>query len=99
MADHIPNLRPDGELVVAMSRCMLSIRKSEEQFFRFVKPGRTPGQVHMSDGQGAVAYDTCVHLEDRDQFASSRRGQGRDLAMGEDRITAGGQDVRFVERA
>lgn len=99
MAEHVPNLQPGGDLVVAMSPRMLSIRKSEEQLFRVVGPGRTPVQVHMSEGHGAVACDTCVRLDDRDPFASSHRGQGHDLAMGGDQITAGGQDVRFVERA
>ncbi len=99
MAEHVSNLQPGGDLVVAMPPRMLSIRKSEEQLSRVVGPGQIPGQVHMSDGQGAIACDTSVRLDDRDPFASSHRAQGHDLAIGGDQFTAGGQDVRFVESA
>ncbi len=99
MADHAPNLQPDDDPLVKMSRGMLAIGKSEEQLFRVVTQGRTPGRVHLSDGHEAVAVDTCVQLDDLDQVASTRRGQGHDLAKGGDQFTAIGQDFRVVLRA
>ncbi|MYI70158.1 MAG: ABC transporter substrate-binding protein, partial [Boseongicola sp. SB0673_bin_14] len=50
MAASASNVQPDDDVLVEMYRRMLLIRKSEEQLFRDVKQGRTPGQVHLSDG-------------------------------------------------
>lgn len=79
-----PNLQPDDTLLVEMYRRMLLIRKSEEQLFEDVKLGRTPGQVHLSDGQEAVAVGVCAHLSDDDQITSTHRGHGHFLAKGGD---------------
>ena len=99
MTDHFPNLQPDGDPMVVLSGRMLSIRKSDEQLFRDVNPGRTPGRVHLSDRQETVVFAVCAHLGYRDQFVTSHRGQAHGLAMGGDRITAVGHDVRGVESA
>ncbi|MDE0696428.1 MAG: thiamine pyrophosphate-dependent dehydrogenase E1 component subunit alpha [Boseongicola sp.] len=84
MAASASNVQPDDDVLVEMYRCMLLIRKSEEQLFRDVKQGRTPGQVHLSDGQEAVAVGICAHLDDRDQITSTHRGHGHYLAKGGD---------------
>ena len=82
MAASASNIQPDDGVLIEMYRRMLLIRKSEEQLFRDVKLGRTPGQVHLSDGQEAVAVGICSLLEDRDQITSTHRGHGHYLAKG-----------------
>ena len=84
MAASASNIQPDDDVLIEMYRRMLLIRKSEEQLFRDVKLGRTPGQVHLSDGQEAVAVGICAHLDDRDQITSTHRGHGHYLAKGGD---------------
>ena len=84
MASSTSNIQPDDEVLIEMYRRMLLIRKSEEQLFRDVKLGRTPGQVHLSDGQEAVAVGICANLDDRDQITSTHRGHGHYLAKGGD---------------
>lgn len=84
MAASTSNIQPDDDVLIEMYRRMLLIRKSEEQLFRDVKLGRTPGQVHLSDGQEAVAVGICAPLDDRDQITSTHRGHGHYLAKGGD---------------
>ncbi len=78
------NQLPSDDTLSQMYSRMLLIRKSEEQLFQDVKLGRTPGQVHLSDGQEAVAVGICAHLDDRDQITSTHRGHGHFLAKGGD---------------
>ena len=84
MTDAAHNRQPDTATLAEMYERMVLIRKSEEQLFRDVKAGRTPGQVHLSDGQEAVAVGICAHLDDRDQITSTHRGHGHFLAKGGD---------------
>ena len=84
MGDGQANLQPDDAALVEMYRRMMLIRRAEEQLFQDVKEGRTPGQVHLSDGQEAVAVGICAHLDDRDQITSTHRGHGHFLAKGGD---------------
>ena len=84
MTDSAHNRQPDDATLMQMYRRMVLIRKSEEQLFRDVKAGRTPGQVHLSDGQEAVAVGICAHLDERDQITSTHRGHGHFLAKGGD---------------
>ena len=91
MSDREHNLKPDQATLIEMYRRMVLIRKSEEQLFQDVKLGRTPGQVHLSDGQEAVAVGICAHLDDRDQITSTHRGHGHFLAKG------GDVDAMFAE--
>ena len=72
------------DLLLSMFTRMNLIRKAEEQLFKDVKLGRTPGQVHLSDGQEAVAVGVCAHLSDLDQITSTHRGHGHFLAKGGD---------------
>ena len=84
MSNSAPNLQPSDASLLKMYSQMLLIRKAEEQLARDVKLGRTPGQVHLSDGQEAVAVGICAHLDDRDQITSTHRGHGHFLAKGGD---------------
>ena len=84
MTDSAHNRQPDYATLLQMYRRMVLIRKSEEQLFRDVKAGRTPGQVHLSDGQEAVAVGICAHLDECDQITSTHRGHGHFLAKGGD---------------
>ncbi len=79
-----PNSMPEAADLLAMYRRMLLIRKAEEQLLKDVRLGRTPGQVHTSDGQEAIAVGLCAHLEDADQITSTHRGHGHFLAKGGD---------------
>ena len=79
-----PNLLPEPAALLFMYERMLLIRRAEEQLGRDVRLGRTPGQVHLSDGQEAVAVGVCAHLGDRDQITSTHRGHGHFLAKGGD---------------
>ncbi len=96
MTDQVSNLQPDGTLLVEMSRRKLAFRNSDEHRFRDVYPGRTRGQVHLSDGQETAVFDICVHRGDGDQLASSHCGQGHGPAKGGNRISAVGLDIRVV---
>lgn len=58
------------------------IRKAEEQLAGDFAAGKTPGGVHLSIGQEAVAAGVCAHLTDHDQLASNHRGHGHFLAKG-----------------
>lgn len=79
-----PNFLPTEAEMLAMYEQMLVIRKSEEQLAKDVLAGRTPGQVHLSDGQEAVAVGVCQHLSHKDQITSTHRGHGHFIAKGGD---------------
>ena len=84
MSDALSNQQPDTRNLLHMYERMVLIRRAEEQLLKDVKQGRTPGQVHLSDGQEAVAVGICNHLDDRDQITSTHRGHGHFLAKGGD---------------
>ena len=84
MTDAKSNIQPDDATLLEMVRRMVLIRRAEEQLFEDVQQGRTPGQVHLSDGQEAVAVGLCAHLTDQDQITSTHRGHGHYLAKGGD---------------
>lgn len=79
-----PNDRPSAETWRDMHRRMLTIRRAEERLERDVRAGNTPGQVHISSGQEAIATGLCAHLSDDDQITSTHRGHGHFLAKGGD---------------
>jgi len=60
------------------------IRYTEEQLAEDFAAGKTPGGVHLSIGQEAVAVGVCAHLTDADQLASNHRGHGHFIAKGGD---------------
>lgn len=67
-----------------MLRTMQIIRYAEEQLAEDFAAGKTPGGVHLSVGQEAVAAGICAHLTDDDQLASNHRGHGHFIAKGGD---------------
>lgn len=78
------NLAPDVKQCKALLRTMHLIRYTEEQLVEDFAAGKTPGGVHLSIGQEAVAAGVCAHLTDQDQLASNHRGHGHFLAKGGD---------------
>lgn len=78
------NILPSRAELLGLYGRMLLIRKCEEQLARDQKLGRSPGQVHLSDGQEAVATGICAHLGASDQITSTHRGHGHYLAKGGD---------------
>ncbi len=84
MVASVSNIQPDEDVLVEMHRRMPLIRKSEVQLLLDAKTGRTPGQVHLSDGREAVAAGILARLDERDQAASTHRAHGHRLARGRD---------------
>ena len=78
------NLLPNVSQCLELLRTMLLIRYTEEQLAADFAAGKTPGGVHLSVGQEAVAAGVCAHLTDVDQLASNHRGHGHFLAKGGD---------------
>lgn len=78
------NLSPDLSECLDLLRTMHLIRYTEEQLAEDFAAGKTPGGVHLSIGQEAVAAGICAHLTDDDQLASNHRGHGHFLAKGGD---------------
>lgn len=78
------NLSPDVPQCLDLLRTMHLIRYTEEQLARDFAAGKTPGGVHLSIGQEAVAAGVCAHLTDSDQLSSNHRGHGHFLAKGGD---------------
>ncbi|MBX2824765.1 MAG: thiamine pyrophosphate-dependent dehydrogenase E1 component subunit alpha [Gammaproteobacteria bacterium] len=78
------NLTPDVAECLDLLRTMHLIRYTEEQLAEDFAAGKTPGGVHLSIGQEAVAAGVCAHLTDADQLASNHRGHGHFLAKGGD---------------
>jgi pyruvate dehydrogenase E1 component alpha subunit len=78
------NLAPNVSQCLDLLRTMHVIRYTEEQLAEDFAAGKTPGGVHLSIGQEAVAAGVCAHLTDADQLASNHRGHGHFIAKGGD---------------
>ncbi|MEP1206145.1 MAG: thiamine pyrophosphate-dependent dehydrogenase E1 component subunit alpha [Rhizobiaceae bacterium] len=78
------NLTPDVSQCLELLQTMQIIRYAEEQLSADFAAGKTPGGVHLSIGQEAVAAGICAHLTDKDQLASNHRGHGHFIAKGGD---------------
>ena len=76
------NLSPDVSQCLDLLKTMHLIRYAEEQLAADFAAGKTPGGVHLSIGQEAVAAGICAHLTERDQLASNHRGHGHFIAKG-----------------
>jgi TPP-dependent pyruvate/acetoin dehydrogenase alpha subunit len=74
--------RPIRESDRALLRCMLLIRRMEEQLSALTQAGALPGGVHLTIGQEAVAAGVCTHLRADDAITSNHRGHGHFLAKG-----------------
>jgi TPP-dependent pyruvate/acetoin dehydrogenase alpha subunit len=68
-------------------RTMYTIREFEERVHSEFSEGGIPGFVHLYAGEEASAVGVCSHLDDRDNIASTHRGQGM---MGANGIVGGG---------
>jgi len=78
------NLSPDVSQCLELLQTMQVIRYAEEQLAADFAAGKTPGGVHLSIGQEAVAAGICAHLSENDQLASNHRGHGHFIAKGGD---------------
>ncbi|MDE0539533.1 MAG: thiamine pyrophosphate-dependent dehydrogenase E1 component subunit alpha [Rhodospirillales bacterium] len=78
------NLSPDVSQCLELLQTMQVIRYAEEQLAADFAAGKTPGGVHLSIGQEAVAAGVCAHLSENDQLASNHRGHGHFIAKGGD---------------
>ena len=78
------NLSPDVSQCLELLQTMQVIRYAEEQLAADFAAGKTPGGVHLSIGQEAVAAGICAHLSEKDQLASNHRGHGHFIAKGGD---------------
>jgi TPP-dependent pyruvate/acetoin dehydrogenase alpha subunit len=69
---------------VGLYRCMIRIRRFEEEVARRFRQGSLPGFVHLSIGQEAVAVGVCSMLEREDCITTTHRGHGHVIAKGAD---------------
>ena len=63
-------------------RCMVLIRRTEEQLARSHQRGLIHGACHTYVGQEAIAVGVCAHLRTDDVVFSTHRGHGHALAKG-----------------
>lgn len=73
---------PELQLLTALYRTVLRIRRVEECIRDLYAQGRLPGFLHLSIGQEAVAAGACLALRADDFVTSTHRGHGHYLAKG-----------------
>jgi 2-oxoisovalerate dehydrogenase E1 component len=79
----VPPLRKEDLMaLLELYRCMLLIRRCEEQLARGHQKGLVHGACHTYVGQEAVAAGVCAHLRPDDVVFSTHRGHGHALAKG-----------------
>lgn len=72
----------DSQLLLSMYRCMVRIRRFEQEAGRLMEDATIPGGVHLSIGQEAVAAGVMAHLRSNDQIVTTHRGHGHFIAKG-----------------
>jgi pyruvate dehydrogenase E1 component alpha subunit len=72
----------DDQLLLALYRKMLTIRRFEERCNYLYMQGRIPSTLHLYIGQEAVAVGVCANLTDADYLASTHRPHGHAIAKG-----------------
>ncbi|HKZ85155.1 MAG TPA: thiamine pyrophosphate-dependent dehydrogenase E1 component subunit alpha [Anaerolineae bacterium] len=82
------------ETLIALYRSMVRIRTFEDRVAEIYWEGKTPafdigagtipGEMHLFQGQEAVAVGVCAHLRQNDFVASTHRGHGHLIAKGVD---------------
>ncbi len=82
------------EDLIGLYRSMVRIRKFEDRVAEIYWEGKTPafdigagtipGEMHLYQGQEAVAVGVCAHLRKDDAVASTHRGHGHLIAKGVD---------------
>jgi TPP-dependent pyruvate/acetoin dehydrogenase alpha subunit len=73
---------PPDEVMRAMLRMMLRIRRFEEAVAQLFRRGKLPGFVHLYIGEEASAVGVCTALRDDDRITSTHRGHGHLIAKG-----------------
>jgi pyruvate dehydrogenase E1 component alpha subunit len=71
-----------SELLLALYRRMLLVRRAEERLATLFAEGEVPGFIHLSIGQEAVAVGVGAALGSSDTVASNHRGHGHALGKG-----------------
>src|ERR1700730_8363196 len=79
-ADRSTHLSQDR--LLSLYRCMVLIRRCEEQLARSHQRGLIHGACHTYVGQEAIAAGVCAHLRTDDVVFSTHRGHGHALAKG-----------------
>src|SRR5271170_6890202 len=79
-ADQSTHLSQDQ--LLSLYRCMVLIRRCEEQLARSHQRGLIHGACHTYVGQEAIAGGVCAHLRTDDVVFSTHRGHGHALAKG-----------------
>jgi 2-oxoisovalerate dehydrogenase E1 component len=74
--------RISQELLLALYRRMLLIRRTEEQLARSHQRGLIHGACHTYVGEEAIAVGVCTHIRKDDVVFSTHRGHGHALAKG-----------------
>jgi TPP-dependent pyruvate/acetoin dehydrogenase alpha subunit len=72
------------EVLKAMFRKMLTIRRFEERAIQEYEKGNLYGFIHSYIGQEAIAAGVCEHLRIDDRIVSNHRGHGHCIAKGAD---------------
>src|SRR5262245_42060129 len=72
----------NGFQPIELYRCMMLIRRTEEQLARSHQRGLIHGACHTYVGQEAIAAGVCAHLRTDDVVFSTHRGHGHALAKG-----------------
>ncbi len=73
---------PDKQVLLALYRTMVVIRRTEEQLAKAYLSGLIHGACHTYIGEEAVATGVCAHLRIDDAIFSTHRGHGHALAKG-----------------
>lgn len=71
-----------SDVLPALYRKMLLIRRFEERCNELYMAGRIPSTLHLYIGQEAVAAGVCARLRDDDYILSTHRPHGHNLAKG-----------------
>ncbi len=73
---------PTAEVMKAMHRNMVKIRRFEERAVELFMAQELPGFLHSYLGQEAVAAGACACLREDDYITSTHRGHGHIIAKG-----------------
>ena len=72
----------DRDMMLALYRTMLTLRRTEEQLVKLYATGKIYGGTHTYIGEEAVATGVCANLRSDDLVFSTHRGHGHALAKG-----------------
>jgi 2-oxoisovalerate dehydrogenase E1 component len=73
---------PDRDVLLALFRQMVLLRRFELAAQTACRKGETPGFLHLYIGQEATGVGICAHLRPTDWVTSTHRGHGHALAKG-----------------